>query len=255
VLTAALACAMVSGCAAPTVLVTAPAERALRPRRVFVLLALGPEVTPRHLAATTRAWRALGDELQVRGFDFVALAAPPPRGANAGPEELTASLEHALGDVDLARYDELVLVTSPAGTCAWSLLTQRGGRGEDVVPSRLSLHVELAPAWAGRRSRGQPTADVAAPTCPAPRPTSGPSTRRLVIRLEGRSASTDVPLAGSAAAAGDAARTLDGTLDGTFDVPLDARAFGRDFVLLIDEIFAARASSAAPSLDLRRITR
>jgi hypothetical protein len=239
-----LVVATVSGCVVDPVIVQAPDEQGLRPRRLFVLLAVGTDVVPRNGAATTRAWRALGDELQVRGFDLLALAAPRSWLRQTDTDTLAIEVERALREVDLEAYDELVLVSAPAGACVWSKLRARGVL-DDTIDAKISLHVELQPAWVGRggarhvRSNAERCAEDLDPAMPA--------VKRLQVRLLGRSP--------RAATSNTSAAPTQAASPRTLDVPLDARAFGRDLVLLVDELFDTRDSDTPPMLDLRRVTR
>lgn len=239
-----LVVATVSGCVADPVFVQAPDEQGLRPRRLFVLLAVGTDVVPRDGAATTRAWRALGDELQVRGFDLIALAAPRSRLRKTDMDTLAIEVERALREVDLEAYDELVLVSAPAGACVWSMLRARGVL-DDTIDAKLSLHVELQPAWVVRggarhvRSNAERCAEDLDPAMPA--------VKRLQVRLLGRS-----PRVGTSNTNADPTQA---SSPRTLDVALDARAFGRDLVLLIDELFETRDGDTPPKPDLRRVTR
>lgn len=240
----------VASCVAETTVMTSPEERAARPRRLVLLLAIGADAEPRDTLATSRAWRAMGEELTTRGFDLVALATPRSCRADATQEELATAVEDELRGIDLAAYDELVLVTSPTGSCVWSTLLDRDVFAPGLDPGRVSLHVELVPAWPRSRVPRAALPDGETATCGAPLAMPDDPTRHLRIRLLGRSEGDAQSRTGPrppASPAFPASRTL--------DVALDVRAFGRDLVLLIDEIFAARESTAMPALDLRRVTR
>lgn len=239
-----LVVASVAACVADPVIVQAPDEQGLRPRRLFVLLAVGPDVVPRNGAVTTRAWRALGDELQVRGFDLIALAAPRTRPRQTEMDTLATEVERALQGVDVASYDELVLVSSPEGACVWSMLIDAGAL-PGSVQAHVSLHVELRPSWDRVVDPGH--VGDSTPRCGVEDDTNPSTARLLKVRLLGRSSGARVSDTGS--------RARDGGANAVLDVPLDARAFGRDLVLLIDELFETRDGDRLPKPDLRRVTR